>query len=59
LAASLGLGQSEASLVNLIAKRQEQRANEAESFLDSLAAKYGGGGGGGGGSAKKRGSKKK
>ena len=43
------------SLANMIAKRQEQRAADADGFLDHLAAKYGGGGGG---SGSKKGKKK-
>ena len=40
-------------MANMIAKRQEQRAADADGFLDHLAAKYGNGG-----SGKKKGKKK-
>jgi len=51
-AKELGLGNGASSLANMIAKRQEQRAADADGFLDHLAAKYGGG------SGKKKGKKK-
>lgn len=51
----LGLGDTTDSLRALILKRGKEREQEADAFLDSLAAKYGGGGSGG----KKKSSKKK
>lgn len=39
----LGLDGSEESLANMILARQQSRGQQAESFLDGLAAKYGGG----------------
>lgn len=51
----LGLGDTTDSLRALILKRGKEREQEADEFLDSLAAKYGGGGSGG----RKKGSKKK
>merc|ERR1712037_991427 len=49
LAKELGLdnGNGASSLANMIAKRQEQRAADADGFFDHLAAKYRGGGAGG------------
>lgn len=40
----LGLGDNIDSLQALILKRNQERAGEMDSFLDSLASKYGGGG---------------
>ena len=37
----MGLDGSDASLENMILARQKSRGQQAESFLDSLAAKYG------------------
>ena len=39
----------EPSLADMLRQRQKERASAADSFADSLAAKYGSGGGGGGG----------
>lgn len=50
----LGLNDTVDSLQSLILQRGKKRAGEMDSFLDSLAAKYGGAGGGG----KKKGGKR-
>lgn len=54
----LGLGDTEDSLKALILKRGQQRAEEMDSFLDGLAAKYANAGGAGKKKANRKGGKK-
>lgn len=54
----LGLGDTEDSLKALILRRGQQRAEEMNSFLDGLAAKYASGGGAGKKKANRKGGKK-
>ena len=42
-AKEIGLGKGEDDLAKMIQQRQANRAKEADSFFDHLAAKYGGG----------------